>query len=330
MVISLLSLITCSRDPDDVGLEAMLASVRALRVPRGWRVEHVIVDNGSESPLAARPSVRSHLALFPNARLSEDRTEGLAAVRARVLRASAGELLVTVDDDNLPESGYLEALVTAAAELPDVGIFGAGRIAVVLPADAPAWASDPWVLRLFQERDFPAPTHGLSRDWQPYYPPGTGMAVRRRIAVAFAEGVERGELRNCSRRKGHLSGGEDAQLVWICVRDGLSVGTFPGMRLSHYVSPRRLSPRYIRRLVFGIHESAVPARFEVIRDESLPPFIPARALARGVRRIQLDGKSVVRWAQLAAAAGDAAALCEVNERPEPSWLRALIAQLGVR
>lgn len=330
VVTPLVSLITCSRSPDDAIVAAVLTAVRALRLPDGWRMEHLLVDNASTPSLAERDSVARHLAACPAARLLRDETDGLATVRARAIRATAGELLITVDDDNVLDAGYLEAVIAAAAALPDIGIFGAGHIAVSLPERAPSWAADPWVRRLFQERHLTTPMHGCSRAWQDYYSPGTGMVVRRQIAEAFADGVERGELRNASRRRGHLSGGEDAQLVWLCVRSGLAVGAVPAMRVTHVIPSRRLTAGYVCRLVFGIHESAAPARFEVLRDEPPPPCRPGRAWLRAVRAVPMAGPFVVWRARVAAAAGDAAALCLVHERPEPWWLRALIALLGGR
>jgi glycosyltransferase involved in cell wall biosynthesis len=326
----LLSLITCTRNPDDAGLDEVLAAVRALRVPDGWRFEHLLVDNGSTVPLAARASVARHLQALPDARVVRDDTDGLAAVRAQAIRAAQGELLVTVDDDNVLDAGYLEALAAAASDLPHVGVFGAGRISVRLPQDAPPWASHPWVLQLFQERAFAEAVHGARRDWQPHYPPGTGMAVRRAVALAFADGVQAGTLRNASRRRGRLSGGEDAQLIWLAVRSGQHVGVVPGMTVVHRIHGGRLAPRYLRRLVFGIHESAAPARAEVFGDEPLPVYRPFRAFLRGARRVPLRPPVVVALARLAAAAADAAAICQMHERPEPWWLRTLIALLGAR
>jgi len=327
---ALVSLVTCSRDPDDSLLQATLASVRSLRIPDGWTVEHLLVDNGSVVPLETRPSVREHLASVPWAHLTRDDLDGLAGVRARVIRATRGELLVTVDDDNVLDPHYLEALVSTARAMPSVGVFGAGRIDVAYRADPPAWARDPWVLRLFQQRALPTTVLGTSRFWQAHYPPGTGMAVRRSVADEFARSVLQGSVRNASRTRARLSGGEDAQLIWIAVRAGLSIGAFPAMRLSHVIPARRLTPVYVRRLTFGIHESAPPARREVFRDEALPPLTPLRAFARVLRDLPPGAPPAVWWAQFASGLGDAAALCRMHERPEPWWLRALIALLRVR
>lgn len=327
---SLISLITCSRDPDDEAFTATLSSVSALRVPAGWSVEHLLVDNGSVESIANRPLVRRYLAAHSWASLTRDDTEGLAFVRAHAIRASRGELVLTVDDDNVLDPGYLEALVAAAVSMPEVGVFGAGHIEVILPGDAPEWASDPWVRQLFQERSFPAPVVAASLAWQAHYPPGTGMAVRRAVAMAFADAVERGEIRNVSRTGERLGGGEDAQIVWFCVRSGFLVGAFPSMRLRHVISSLRLTPAYVARLVFGIHESAPPARHEVFTDEHLPPLVPLRAIYRALRGIPRGLHPVVRNARLATALGDAAALCLMHKRPEPWWLRALITRTGVR
>ncbi|MBM3908632.1 MAG: glycosyltransferase family 2 protein [Gemmatimonadetes bacterium] len=326
----LLSLITCTRNPDDAGLDEVLAAVRALRVPDGWLFEHLLVDNASTVPMAERPSVARHLQELPSARVVRDDTDGLSVVRSRAIRAAQGELLVTVDDDNVLDRGYLGALVAAADDLPHVAVFGAGRIQVRLLEDAPAWASDPWVLQLFQERTFATIEHGTSRSWQAYYAPGTGMAVRRSVALAFADGVERGVLRNASRRRGRLGGGEDAQLNWLAVQGGQHVGVVPGMSVVHRIHGGRLSPTYLRRLVFGIHESAAPARAEVFRDEPLPAWRPFRVFVRGARRVPIHPPAVVVLARVAAAAADAAAICQMHERPEPWWLRTLIALLSAR
>ncbi|WP_127818020.1 glycosyltransferase family 2 protein [Microbacterium sp. CPCC 204701] len=100
--------------------------------------EIVVVDDGSPNPEAIAQTVRR----FPAARLIRRRPSGVAAARNAGVRASRGDLIAFLDDDDRWHPGCLEAHVSALAAAPDavasycrIQTIDAGGDRVLAPAD---------------------------------------------------------------------------------------------------------------------------------------------------------------------------------------------------
>jgi GT2 family glycosyltransferase len=97
-------------------LEVALASIAPQAAAHGAEV--VVIDDAGESA-AARAQAERHGARYePHAG-----QRGLNVARNTGVARSSGELVVFVDDDVRVEPGWLEALLSAAREQPDVQIF---------------------------------------------------------------------------------------------------------------------------------------------------------------------------------------------------------------
>ena len=96
-------------------LQDCLASLQA-QTYTDWQV--IVVDNGSTDG-----SVEWVAENFPQARLIRNETNmGFAAPNNQAIRASDAEYIVTLNNDTRADPRWLEALVSAADEHPDVGM----------------------------------------------------------------------------------------------------------------------------------------------------------------------------------------------------------------
>lgn len=96
-------------------LDVALTSIAPQAAARG--AEMIVVDDGPSE--ATRSVARRHGARC----VAHERPRGLNAARNSGIAATSADLLVFVDDDVAVEDGWLDALLSGAAELPpDVGV----------------------------------------------------------------------------------------------------------------------------------------------------------------------------------------------------------------
>ena len=94
-------------------------------------IEVLVIDNDPDGSAATTTAGRS-------VRYVSEPRPGLAAVRNRALDETAGsDILIFIDDDEVPESGWLAALLSAFAAGDADGI--AGRVVTPLPDDLDPW-----------------------------------------------------------------------------------------------------------------------------------------------------------------------------------------------
>lgn len=333
----LLSLVTCARDPDPVLFDRLIRAVEGLTVPAGWEREWVIVDHRSKSPLRTHPVVSEALGRSNWIRVVEDDSPRISGARARSIGECSGEALIVFDDDCVPAGDYLTATVALLDTHAQVHCWGPGRVTLDwLGAKPPAWLSAIWRTTFFQERAATTPTWASERGWPSCYASGVGMVMRMAPAREYAARVRDGRYKYVTRTKATVVRGEDAQMLWTAVLLGGSAGVSPTLALTHAVPSNRLDLAYLRRLTFGLRESALPCRLEVfgLGAEGRPSLRHARRefLPQLYRAIRKSGGREYEQGILEAAdaLGALASVWQVHERPEPWWLRALIARYGVR
>ncbi len=329
-----LSIVTCTRDPAPDSLRRVLVGIEALRVPAGWSREFILVDSASRHPLAARAELQVFTQREPWARIVRCDEPGLATARRAGIAASTGDPLVWLDDDNVPDPAYLEHAVATAAAHADVSVWGAGTIDVEFTGPVPAWVERE-MRPMFQQRAHGRDEFGASTHWAPYFPVGSGLVTRRHAAERWSAATTSGRYSLTGRRGDALAAGDDAQIIFGAVAAGERVGVVARQALRHLIPPSRCTGEYLARMEFGISASLRVARAECFPAEATPRddlslvkaaraalrTLPAHGLVDGPRHARLE---VAR--RLGAIAG--ARQCE--GRPEPEWLRAAIAMLGLR
>ena len=170
---------------------------------------------------------------------------GLYFARVRAIREAIGDVIVFLDDDAVPDPGWLFGMLRPLVREPSIGVCGC----FVRPrwlAPRPDW---------FPERfldEFAAFRHPGRRIYCtfPSYPPGLGLAVRRHPCLALFAHPERMAAplgRKSTDDSKPIYSGEDTDLCEIYARNGFQVIVEDAPGVAHAVHGSRLTPDWFRR-----------------------------------------------------------------------------------
>jgi glycosyltransferase involved in cell wall biosynthesis len=271
----IVSVILCTRNPRAGVFAGVLSALATQTLPHD-RWEAIVVDNGSEPPVAIPADVKQPGRLW----VVGEPTPGLTAARLRGLREARGDLVVFVDDDNLLDADYLAEAVRLADAWPHVGVFG-GRISPEFEADPPEWL-EPFYSHLALTT-FDRDEWSNLGDDRGVIPCGAGLCIRRSCAEAWAATVAADERRLAlGRRDTQMLSCEDTDMVLTCLDEGWGSARFTALHLTHVIPASRLDYAYHRRLARDIGYSY--GRLLALRGRS----------SRGRRMIAL-GKTVLAF-----------------------------------
>lgn len=135
-----LSIVICTRNRAGQ-LHGTLDSLMAMKTTRSW--EAILIDNASTDGTA--DVIRRAAEREPRIRYFREERIGLGAARDRGWREARAPLLSFTDDDCYLAEDYVDAVVAAFQDRPDIGVVG-GRILLFDPMD---------VRVTIDERDYP-------------------------------------------------------------------------------------------------------------------------------------------------------------------------------
>lgn len=273
----ILTVAICSHNPDPAVLRRLLDGLKAQTYPRDqW--ELLLIDNNSAPPIAGQADVSWH----PAARVLTESRLGIIHARLRAVKESAGDDVLFLDDDTIPDPTYLEVGTRTLAENPVLGVLGGYGIAE-FPCEVPAWMGEfrPFYLDFAYspERQEPfqyARTHIMG----PWIPPTAGMIVRKNILEHYAQVVAGDSLRGNLGRRGRgqsamLQGGEDEDIALTAIDLGYASGITRSMTYTHVIPAWRMRPEYLVKMLYSSNYST--AQLLVRRGLKKP----AAALPRG-------------------------------------------------
>jgi len=239
-----ISAIICTYNPRADYLLRVLSALKRQTLPQtDW--ELLVVDNCSEPPIRGRIDI----SWCTNARILEEKRQGVAYARVQGIAESIGELVVFIDDDNVLNPDYLENCLRVAADWPQLGVWG-GSITPEFESPPP-----PHLLTHLDKlalREVTIPTWTNVRNCAAAEPWGAGLCVRRAAARAYRDYFFRTNLRMLSRTGKRLLSGEDTELCFVVCGLGLGMGLFPDLKLTHLIPSNRLTDDYILRISNGL------------------------------------------------------------------------------
>ena len=266
-----------TRNPRPEYLQEVFAALASQTLdPERWDL--VLVDNGSEPPVALPPEFTSK----NRGRVVAEEQPGIFACRLKQLREAAAPLIVLVDDDNVLAPNYLEEALRISREFPEVGAFG-GQIHPRFEIPPPEWALP--LLPMLAIREFSGFAYGYSPVEDETIPCGAGMCLRREVAEAY--------LANESRFPGQFEtlftsvfrpSGEDSDIALHAVDIGFAKGRFSSLHLTHIIPGSRLDLDYLIQLresmsfsKWALHHHRFPGCFP---DPVPGPSLRQRILCR--------------------------------------------------
>ena len=155
-------------------LEKCIESFASLKASWSW--ELVIVDNGSSDTTEDTCRRAAARFSFP-IRYVLERKLGLSAGRNAGLRVAKGEYIAITDDDVIVDPNWLEEIVSAFDQQPDIGFQGGRLLLGSEDLQRVAILTDTVARRLDQPRDA----------WLPY---GANMASKPKNETVFGDGIQ--------------------------------------------------------------------------------------------------------------------------------------------
>jgi glucosyl-dolichyl phosphate glucuronosyltransferase len=210
--------------------------------------ELLIVDNGSTD--GTREYLRELQSRHSNCRSVCEQRRGLYYARARAIEEASGQYLIFLDDDVVPQNGWLRAMLEELTSAANVGAVGSGTVEPIWEGLRPQWLDH----RLM--REIPVMRlDGRQTARFPCYPPGLSLGIRlNECASIYIAPPRRTDYLLGRKSSDHadtttsLIGGEDTDLCEIYARSGYEVVISDKVRVAHTVNKERLTQEfYLRR-----------------------------------------------------------------------------------
>ncbi|WP_291297977.1 glycosyltransferase family 2 protein [Elioraea sp.] len=207
-----------------------------------WRL--VVVDNDVTGASAAR--LNELIAPFPDARCVTCATEGISHARNTALAEARKDWIAFLDDDAVPEPGWLAGFAAAYRDAPPGTAAIAGRIDPEYEVPLPAWWP-PSMMGMLSIQ----PVAGRGRiGYDPL--PGPVWAIAANLAFAVAPLVAAGGFPDWPSRKGtSLLSGEEAYAARLLEERGHVVWYDDRMRAAHTIQAPRMQPAWLLRRMSG-------------------------------------------------------------------------------
>ena len=220
-----------------------LASLQALAIPAGARVECVVIDNASADATAQVVRSAASALRFPIRRVLEERV-GSSFARNRAVDEARGELLCFIDDDVIVEPDWLVELARVVeARRLDVAC---GMVLPRFLAPCPSWLGPRLLVKLaVHDADTIARMTPAEREHLHNYF-SANVAFRRQTFELFGRFRE-----DLGVVGGNPISGEDTELFARIMARGGSVGFAERARVHHLIGPERLNRAYLRHKSFA-------------------------------------------------------------------------------
>ena len=261
-------------------LENLVAAMRAQDCPVPFEI--LAVNNNSKDNTLA---ILEKLAAQSGAplRFVTESAQGIVPARNRAIEESLNsDILVFIDDDELPQAGLLNAAYDAIVH--EGAQCAGGRIEVDFTAHGrPAWLEDDLLGFLAEVKHGDMP-FWITDDTTPVWTANISYDMR-----LFRDDPTLRFDRRYNREGADVGGGEDAIMFRTLLSRGTKIRYRPDMVANHFVEPWRLKRSYFLMLHYraglrhGRHELETYPRTVL----GVPPFLASQALTHSAKTISM-------------------------------------------
>ncbi len=262
-----ISIILPAHNGEDT-LPRALDALGSLRLPEGG-VEVLLVDNASDD---GTPGIMARHAEPRGWRVLTEPRRGKSHALNTAIDAAQGTLLIFIDDDIVPDDGWLDAYLEASRAHPDARVF-AGQIRPGWPGPVPTW------LQLMTDEGRLCGCTAADRIAGPYPAidvKGGNMMVRRSALGSVRFDAEAGNFDGTAS----AVGGEDTRFVEALATGEGDIVYVPEARAEHILQPEeiRLATLFKRQMRIG-RSNATFGSFSMLDKLLTVPAICAYAVA---------------------------------------------------
>ena len=201
------------------------------------KYEALVIDNNSQDN--TKETVQRCIQRFPglNLRYLFEEKQGLNFARNLGVQQAQADVLVFLDDDAIPETGWLQALLSACED-PKIGCVG-GKITPGFPKGTrlPRWVS-PIFNGYFSGFD-PGGNQNKELTENDYFPYGANISFKKEAIISA--GFFNPKLDRCG---GNLIAGGETEMCLKIRRMGWKILYTPHATVHHLISPNRITRRY--------------------------------------------------------------------------------------
>jgi glycosyltransferase involved in cell wall biosynthesis len=242
------SLIICTHNPKKIIFSRLLDSLERLDKSQ-LKYEIIIIDNNSLIPISSLNYVSHFLNKNPSAKLIVESNPGLTSARLLGIRNAKFDWLIFFDDDNEPSVDYLVNTYELIEKYSYVGAWGPGIIDVEYEVDqVPLWFQKNKFF--FQETLVDETIFDKKENWCDCYPNGTGLIIKKEIALFYKSMIENNCLTMTDRIGKSLISGGDTQMVLCGIKLGYCAGVSPELSLKHLICFEKIKMQYILKQVY--------------------------------------------------------------------------------
>lgn len=254
-------------------LPALVAAMRAQSCPMPFDI--LAVNNNSPDNTL---EVLQQLADQPGAslRIATEMGQGIVPARNRAIEESLdSDILVFIDDDELPQPGLLDAACDAL--LNEGAQCAGGRVQVdFTPHVRPKWLGDE-LLGFLAEVDHSDNAFWIEEDDKPVWTANIAYDMR-----LFRDDASLRFDRRYNREGADVGGGEDAIMFRTLLDRGIKIRYRPDMAVLHFVEPWRLKRSYFLKLHY---RSGLQEGLHVLPDyprtiAGIPPFLVSNLISQ--------------------------------------------------
>jgi glycosyltransferase involved in cell wall biosynthesis len=262
-----LSIVVCTYNPSDVVFNRLVSALINLD-KSNLEYEVILIDNNSIVPLTSRKYIRNLLHSDLNVLLHVETKPGLTAARIAGIKRSKFEWIIFFDDDNEPQFDYLIRVNDTVCKHHNVAAWGPGTVKVNFLHDVDCWIENK--RHYFQETNCDKTEFRCVKPlWQDCYPYGTGLIIRKDVALEYVKRVELGRYTLTDRNGRSLSSGGDLQLVLTAIELGHSAGKIANLKLNHNIAKEKTSISYLMRMTYGTNSAYIKALNQVFIDNQI-------------------------------------------------------------